>query len=135
MNKRKNIFKLCVGLFCSCINVYCGQELINAISMVESSGGKNVYNPTEGAHGPLQIRQIALTDVNKRHNLNLKLEDVYCIEIATFVFWAYTNMYATESRLGRPATREDRARIWNGGPNGFRRNSTLGYWEKVKKHL
>jgi hypothetical protein len=131
----KNILKFSVVFVCSYINIYCGQELINAISMVESSGGKNVYNPSEGAHGPLQIRQIALTDVNKRYNLNINLEDVYCIEIASFVFWAYTDMYATESRLGRTVTREDRARIWNGGPNGFRRKSTLQYWDKVKKYL
>ena len=46
--------------------------------------------------------------------------------------------YATERRLGHPATDEDIARIHNGGPNGYKHDSTLGYWEEVKevkKHL
>jgi hypothetical protein len=138
MNKRKNIFKISLSLatFGYLVSTaFGGQLLVDAISMVESSGGKNVYNPNENAHGPLQIRQLALTDVNQRYNLNLKLKDVYCIEISTFVFWAYTDMYATKKRLGREPTKEDRARIWNGGPNGFRQSSTLGYWKKVQNYL
>ena len=27
------------------------------------------------------------------------------------------------------------ARCWNGGPNGYKRKSTLRYWKKVKKAL
>ncbi len=32
-------------------------------------------------------------------------------------------------------TNEKIARNWNGGPNGYRKNSTLKYWVKVKKQL
>jgi hypothetical protein len=32
-----------------------------------------------------------------------------------------------------PTTCEDYARIHNGGPNGCRSSSTLGYWKKVQK--
>ena len=57
------------------------------------------------------------------------------MEYSRRVIQAYMNRYATETRLGHPATDEDIARIHNGGPNGYQKDSTLGYWEKVKKHL
>ena len=40
--------------------------------------------------------------------------------------------YATEERLGRPVTLEDIARIHNGGPNGYKKQSTIPYWKKVQ---
>ena len=43
--------------------------------------------------------------------------------------------YATEKRLGRTVNMQDIARIHNGGPNGYRKDSTLGYWKKVKIQL
>ena len=43
--------------------------------------------------------------------------------------------YATEHRLGRKVTQEDIARIHNGGPNGYKKESTEKYWSKVKKIL
>ena len=45
---------------------------------------------------------------------------------------AYMNRYATERRLGHPATDEDIARIHNGGLNGYRKPSTLKFWRKVQ---
>lgn len=48
------------------------------------------------------------------------------------IFRAYMERYATEERLGRPVTFEDIARIHNGGPNGYKKKSTIKYWEKVK---
>jgi hypothetical protein len=44
-------------------------------------------------------------------------------------------IYAKPERLGRTVTDEDRARIWNGGPTGYKRKTTKGYWGKVQKHL
>ena len=43
--------------------------------------------------------------------------------------------YATKKRLGHNPTAEDIARIHNGGPNGFKKGGTEGYWEKVKNRL
>jgi hypothetical protein len=40
----------------------------------------------------------------------------------------YMRKYATEKRLGHKPTAEDIARIHNGGPKGFERNGTKGYW-------
>lgn len=62
-------------------------------------------------------------------------EDVLNDEYARKVILAYWNRYATERRIGRPVTNEDRARIHNGGPNGWKKKATEIYWEKVKSHL
>ena len=52
------------------------------------------------------------------------------------MFRIYIGHYATFDRLGGvEPTDEDRSRTWNGGPNGWHRDSTLGYWERVKREL
>jgi len=48
---------------------------------------------------------------------------------------AYWDRYATEKRLGRKVTDEDRARIHNRGPNGYKKESSKKYWTKVKNQL
>ena len=47
----------------------------------------------------------------------------------------YMTRYCTERRLGRKPTDQDRARMWNGGPNGHRKSATLKYWDKVEKAM
>ena len=56
-------------------------------------------------------------------------------EYAEKVILAYWDRYATMKRLGRNPTDEDRARIHNGGPNGWNSNKTIDYWRKVKAIL
>ena len=51
------------------------------------------------------------------------------------VILAYWDRYATIKRLGRVPTDEDRARIHNGGPNGYKKEATIAYWSKVRKEL
>ena len=48
---------------------------------------------------------------------------------------AYMGRYATVGRLGHVPTNEDYARIHNGGPNGWRRDSTKAYAAKVLAYL
>ena len=47
----------------------------------------------------------------------------------------YWDHYATPERLGHEPTLEDLARIHNGGPNGWRKESTKKYWKKIEKEL
>jgi hypothetical protein len=115
------------------------ERLVAAIEKVESIG--NVYAVRNVKNEPLQvgclqITQICLDDVNKNCKTNYGLEDILGNrELSICVFREYMRLWATPKRLGRPVTDQDRARIWNGGPNGWKRSSTLLYWEKVKKHL
>jgi hypothetical protein len=56
-------------------------------------------------------------------------------ELSIWMFGKYMELWATKQNVGGDVTDEHRARIWNGGPKGFKRTSTVGYWEKVKKAL
>lgn len=109
--------------------------LLAAMIQVESSGNNLASNANENAYGPLQIRPIVIEDVSRilsnpyQHALCTNL--AYSIHIAK----AYINHYATSNRLGRIPSYQDAARIWNGGPNGFRKASTLDYWRKVQGKL
>ncbi|MCK5059891.1 MAG: hypothetical protein KAR00_01960 [Candidatus Pacebacteria bacterium] len=88
------------------------------------------------AYGCLQIRQPAVDDVNRRFGTNYHAQD--CLgnrELSIWIFGKYVQIYATEKRLGNQPTFENIARIWNGGPNGFKKSSTIGYWEDVQKFL
>ena len=56
-------------------------------------------------------------------------------QYAERVILAYWDRYATMKRLGREPTDEDRARIHNKGPNGYKKDSSIPYWNKVTKIL
>lgn len=112
-------------------HTYAG-DLVDAIHMVETGGRLGPIKGDGGAAlGPLQIHRACWQDAN----LPGKYEDVADLAYAKRVFAAYMARYATERRLGRPVTDEDRARIWNGGPNGYKKQATVKYWEKVRKAM
>ncbi len=48
------------------------------------------------------------------------------------MFFFYTDHYMKAYGLEGD---EARARIWNGGPRGYRKDSTKKYWEKVKEAM
>jgi hypothetical protein len=100
---------------------------------IESGGNVNAYNEAEEAAGCLQIRPCYLQDVNR-----ILGEDKYCLadrfdeyksRQMVLTYWVH---YATEERIGRAPTLADLARIHNGGPNGYKKDSTEIYWLKVK---
>ena len=96
-------------------------------------GNKNLSEP---AYGPLQIRQPVCDDVNAYYGTNYTAKMMQSNRTLSIkVFWLYLKIYTTKKRLGREPTDEDRARIWNGGPNGWKRDSTKSYWKKVQKVL
>jgi len=108
--------------------------LILAIAMVESGGNTEAVNQTENAVGWLQIRPICVQDVNRilgEHRF--KLADRCSKEKSIQMFKIYTEHYIKAYKL--EDTFENRARIWNGGPKGYKKNSTLKYWEKVRKEI
>tara|TARA_B100001059_G_scaffold127412_2_gene127307 strand:+ start:726 stop:1130 length:405 start_codon:yes stop_codon:yes gene_type:complete len=108
------------------------KELIDAIHMVETSGRLGAIRGDGGAAlGPLQIHRGCWQDAN----LPGRYEDCADLAYSKRVWSAYMARYATKRRLGRPVTDEDRARIWNGGPNGYKKTATIKYWAKVKKEL
>ena len=84
----------------------------------------------EGAHGPLQIRQICLDDVNKKYGTTVTLEDVQNSRtMSRWVCVHYLKMYHADKDYERAA------RTWNGGPQGPDKDSTKGHWLRVKAEL
>lgn len=106
-------------------------QLMDAIAEVESHRGAtspNVY----------QLRQIYVEDVCRITGQRLTLEQAietddvarWCIE----TYWDHYGMkYHTTT--GKPVTAEILARMHNGGPDGWRRHSTIPYWRKVTQAL
>ena len=61
--------------------------------------------------------------------------DAFDPDRAYEMFCVYVRHYAVERRLGSAPTWEDAARIWNGGPNGYKKVATEKYWRKVQLEL
>lgn len=111
------------------------QKLLDAICIVET-GCDNTKVGADGEIGSYQILPAYWQDALEFDpSIGGVYEDVLNDEYARKVILAYWNRYATERRIGRPVTNEDRARIHNGGPNGWKKKATEIYWEKVKSHL
>lgn len=115
------------------------ESLIQALILVESGGDDHVVGDrhlNDMAYGCLQIRQPCVDDYNRWHNTNFKAKD--CLgdrALSIKICKSYIDHYAKSSRIGRTPTDEDKARIWNGGPNGYRKESTVRYWNKVLTKL
>jgi hypothetical protein len=108
--------------------------LLAAILTVESS---NRPHPPAGDHGtsfgPYQISDAVLEDVNSCQDVTIFTRaDCEDPEKARDIVSLYIGRWATLKRLGHPPTGEDMARIWNGGPDGWRKASTEPYWAKIQ---
>lgn len=116
-------------------------QLILAIIQIESGGDNLKVNKAEQAFGCLQIREIYVEDVNRILKLNKDPRrfthgDAFNRDDSIDMFMIYVFYWAEkkEQKTGRPATYEDMARIHNGGPNGWKKENTKKYWEKLKKY-
>ena len=118
---------------------YTMEELIRAVIIVESGGDDQAIGDqhlTNRAYGPMQIRQPCVDDVNERADTDYQAEDMLGNrELSIWCFKEYMKRYATERRLGHEPTAQDMARIWNGGPNGHKKESTKRYWREVHEVL
>ncbi len=123
-----------VGLFLSTssmgvVRTIPKNNLIDAIIYVESRGDVNAYNAKENAVGCLQIRPIMLREVNRLLGYNkYKLADRWNKQKSIQMF------NVIKEHTTNP-TDEKLARNWNGGWNGYKKQSTLKYWQKVKEQL
>jgi len=103
---------------------------ITAICMVESSGGRDCRDGDNGmAVGPLQIHMVVLSDVNHHYGTTYKSADRRNFESSIGICLRYLLLWAPNG------TPERWARIWNGGPKGDKKTSTIAYWNKVRRHL
>ena len=107
-------------------------RLAAAIHQVETSGRLGpILGDGGAALGPLQIHKAYHADSGVPGPYSRCADYAYSVR----VYKAYMARYATARRLGRAPTAQDVARIHNGGPSGWKRKSTLGYWAKVNKEF
>ncbi len=115
------------------------QRLLPALIQVESSGRDWVIGDRalgEKAYGPLQIRKPVVEDVNRVYGTHYEAKQMLGNrKLSIEVCEKYLRIYATPKRIGAEPTAQHLARIWNGGPEGWRYSSTKKYWRKVQRHL
>ena len=109
------------------------EQLWRSIMEQESSFQMWSYCKREDAVGVAQIRPCVLVDI--KQFLGIEVNHTMCYDPYTskLVWLCYTDLWI--GRLGLLGTLEQRARIWNGGPYGWRKLSTLNYWNSVKSKL
>jgi len=135
------IITACLLLVSSCTPTAKASEplnldrLIPALEKVESNGNPDAIGDGGKALGILQIWEVVIIDVNRAKGTSYVHADAFDPVKARAICKAYLSIYCTERRLGRQPTMEDAARIWNGGPNGFKKAATEKYWHKVKAAL
>lgn len=106
--------------------------LLPALIWQESSGNDNAVGDNGNAFGCLQIWQSYMSDVYKWRSAKECLNNR---KLSIDVYQKYMARYATEKQLGRPVTDQDIARIHNGGPSGWKKESTLVYWWQVQAKM
>ena len=116
--------------------LYSNDNLLNAICKVESNCEESAVGDSGNAIGPYQIWYVYWKDaIDYRPSIGGSYSDCVNKEYSEQIIKAYWDRYANENRLGRKVTDEDRARIHNGGPNGWKKKSTIKYWNKVKSFI
>ncbi len=108
--------------------------ITDALIQVESSGRDSAYNASEDAVGCLQIRPIMVREVNRilrkqGKERRFELEDRWDRQLSLEMFRIWREYHHPNS------TDEIISRNWNGGPKGYKKESTLKYWRKVKGHM
>lgn len=121
--------------------------LVKALIQVESGGLDTAVGDkhlTDKAYGCLQIRKPYITDVNRVYKTNLKAQDMLGNrQLSIDTFYKYMDIYATKRQIGREPTDQDRARIHNAGPSGWKnphpnpnvQKMLAVYWAKVNKFI
>lgn len=106
--------------------------LIAALIAVESGGNDLAVGDRGQAVGALQIHPAVIRDVNRIAGTHYSHAGMTNRADAVHVCRIYLGHWATPARIGRPVTDTDRARIWNGGPDGYRSAATKTYGKKIE---
>lgn len=86
------------------------------------------------AYGALQIWPGVLEDVRRATGRRISQQELLGNrELSIWVFWEYMKLYARSDRFGRHVRAVDMARIWNAGPNGWKRSAGIPYGQLFKE--
>lgn len=119
-------------------NISVSDDLINAIMIVESQKQADAIGDNGKAIGCAQIHKVCVDDVNRILCKKVyTYEDRKSPEKSKEIMKIYLSYYGAryEKLTGKKATAEVLAKIWNGGPNGWKKEATITYARKVLKRL
>lgn len=112
-------------------------KLIDALIVVES-GGRSDLVGSLGEVGVLQILQPCIDDVNRVYGTDYTLDDAKDETTAREICRNYLNYWGKhyKKKTGLEPTDEILSKIWNGGPNGWKKRgraalNVANYWRKV----
>ena len=110
-------------------------SILPILIAVESSGNDRAIGDQGRAVGCLQVHMITVRDVNRitggRFTARARYSRASSVAMATAYLTYYGRRY--ERITGKAVTAEVLARIWNGGPDGWRKAATLPYWRKAQR--
>ena len=117
-------------------------DLVNSICQVESRNNPNAVGDNGKSVGIAQIQKICVDDVNRILKLQKKskrftYDDRKNVEKSKEMMKIYLSFYGRlyEKETGLKVTPKILARIWNGGPKGYKVKATYAYYQKVRKYL
>lgn len=108
-------------------------NLLPALIQVESNGDSKAIGDKGKAFGQLQIWKCVVDDVNRIAHQSLVHHDAFDRQASQYMAVVYLTHYGKHytRTTGLPCTYEVLARMWNGGPYGYTKDSTKEYWAKV----
>lgn len=111
-------------------------QIREVLKIVESQGNEKAIGDNGSAFGILQIRPIAIREVNWGYNTHYKHYEMFNEELSDEVFNLVmlrgVELYLKEHH--RYPSEQDIVRMWNGGIySGYRNNKTLKYYYKYLK--
>lgn len=140
---KKIVFALAAILTINMFGVEVSEKLLDAIAVVESKNNANAkgdYSKKEKCYraiGAFQLWKVYVDDVNRISKKSFSYDDRKDSKKSREIVKLYLEHYgrAYERKTGKTASDEILARIHNGGPKGYSKDSTKKYWEKIKKEL
>ena len=112
----------------------CDSEFIRKIGQIESGNTDSVIEANGHGYGRYQIYNICVKGSGMTDLLGYSHDDMFNAEKSKHVFWAtmgiFCHTYA--QKHGHYPTYEQLARMWCGGPEGYKKNATLNYLHKFK---
>ena len=111
--------------------------LLPALIQVESGGNPDAIGDNGKAYGVLQIWDICVQDVNRVYKTKYTHEMMFSARHSKNLAIHYLMHWGKKykEKTGKEPTKEVLARIWNAGPIGYKKKSSLIYWLKVRKEL
>ncbi len=113
----------------------CDSEFIKKIGQLETGNTDSISAEQGKGKGRFGIYNICVKGSGLHDLLGYSHDDMFNKEKSVHVFWATMGIfcYSYAQKHGKYPSYEDLARMWCGGPEGYKSNATLNYLHKFKQ--